>query len=483
MQTPLTAQYQPILLPTRLDASDLRALCEPYEAIIVTQFRAILDRTEAGPLYPWIDTRLDLSTGADLPAADPRFGPGLVSGWVQGRGLEGLATFGGWLAAWAQDHEVEALLGRVRRLTAALLAQFRAARARYGGHLYFSMLPDGMPITVDAQHRQLRVTPGATAPHNYSDLFAAKGMLAAAHFLGSEAALDEARVYCRAVYDDILALRFRTDQPQPAGLASAVSVPGGFSHGPHMIALGMATHFARCEPGPVSAEMGLRLTRRILYAHVNLAGRWPALRQDDLVEFITAEGKPHVDKAGRIISDPGHVLEFVGLFLKFGAVTRRSGSLTPEQVGELAHLEGLTAPVLLRAFENGFQPSLGGIRKSLDLLTRRSIDDTMPWWSLPETIRAALAAAVISSTTEDRAACLSIAAKCHNAFVQNYVRPDIHLMAVKLRDGAGRVSGVVPAYPDADPGYHTGLSLMDALEILRAPREHTALAGVRPAAP
>lgn len=468
MQTPLTAQYRLILLPTQPDTADLYALVEPYEAIVVTQFRAILDRTERGPLYPWIDTRLDLITGADLPAADPRFGPGLVSGWVQGRGLEGLTTFGLWLRAWAGDPEVEALLARVRRLTAALLAQVRAARARHGGHLYFTMLPDGMPITVDAQHRQLRVVLDATSPHNYSDLFAAKGMLAAAHFLGNDIALDEARAYCHAVYDDILALRFRTDQPQPSGLASVVSAAGALSHGPHMIALGMATHFAAYEPGPASVEMGLRLARRVLYAYANLDNRWPALRKNDLVEFITTDGEPYVDEAGRIIADPGHALEFVGLFLKFCAVVRRAASITPEQSGELIHLEKLMIPILVRAFDNGFQRSLGGIRKSLDLLTRRSIDHTMPWWSLPETIRAGLLAAASTSTGEDCAVCQGIAAQCHNAFVQNYIRPDIHLMAVKLRDGAGRVSDLVPAYPDADPGYHTALSLMDAVANLKA---------------
>ncbi len=46
------------------------------------------------------------------------------------------------------------------------------------------------------------------------------------------------------------------------------------------------------------------------------------------------------------------------------------------------------------------------------------------------------------------------------------MRADIHLMAVKLRDAEGRASNLVPAYGDADPGYHTALSLMDALDLL-----------------
>ena len=40
-------------------------------------------------------------------------------------------------------------------------------------------------------------------------------------------------------------------------------------------------------------------------------------------------------------------------------------------------------------------------------------------------------------------------------------------MAVKVRDARGEVVDLVPACPDADPGYHTALSLMDALELIR----------------
>ena len=54
-------------------------------------------------------------------------------------------------------------------------------------------------------------------------------------------------------------------------------------------------------------------------------------------------------------------------------------------------IERIMPALLARAFANGFRPTVGGICKTVDLLTRRPVDDTMPWWSLPETIRAALA--------------------------------------------------------------------------------------------
>ena len=75
-----------------------------------------------------------------------------------------------------------------------------------------------------------------------------------------------------------------------------------------------------------------------------------------------------------------------------------------------------------------------------------------------------------------------IIAQCHNAFVEHYLRPAVHLMAVKLRDREGRVSALVPAYPDADPAYHTALSLMDVLAVLTgSPASATAGRCRRPA--
>ena len=48
----------------------------------------------------------------------------------------------------------------------------------------------------------------------------------------------------------------------------------------------------------------------------------------------------------------------------------------------------------------------------------------------------------------------------------NYVRPELGLMAVQTLSAAGKVVPVVPATPDADPGYHTGLSMIDCLDLL-----------------
>ena len=156
-----------------------------------------------------------------------------------------------------------------------------------------------------------------------------------------------------------------------------------------------------------------------------------------------------------------------GLFLKFSRAVRRYGGATPAQQEAIRGIERIMPALLARAFANGFRPAAGGICKTVDLLTRRPVDDTMPWWSLPETIRAALAASRVTGDDESCRTCLGILASSHNAFVTHYVRPQTHLMAVKVRDARGEVLDVVPAYPDADPGYHTALSLMDALDLIQ----------------
>ena len=101
MLTPITAQYATVTLPAAPTAGDLRRLIEPYQAMIVAQLRAILDRTERSEHYPWIDTKINLITGEDLPPAHPLLGRDLVSGWVQGRGLESVVKFAAWLTPFA----------------------------------------------------------------------------------------------------------------------------------------------------------------------------------------------------------------------------------------------------------------------------------------------------------------------------------------------------------------------------------------------
>ena len=41
-------------------------------------------------------------------------------------------------------------------------------------------------------------------------------------------------------------------------------------------------------------------------------------------------------------------------------------------------------------------------------------------------------------------------------------------MAYQTRDAAGHPVDLIPATADADPGYHTGLSLIDAIGVIES---------------
>jgi len=91
----------------------------------------------------------------------------------------------------------------------------------------------------------------------------------------------------------------------------------------------------------------------------------------------------------------------------------------------------------------------------------------MPWWNLPETIRAAAYCITYSEDETEKAMCLRVFRDSHNAFLK-FVRPDLHLMAYQTRNASGQPVAVIPATPDADPGYHTGLSLIDTIAVVES---------------
>jgi len=60
----------------------------------------------------------------------------------------------------------------------------------------------------------------------------------------------------------------------------------------------------------------------------------------------------------------------------------------------------------------------------------------------------------------------TIIMKCSNGFIRNFVNPDVHLMARQTLSRNGIPVETIPATPDADPGYHTGLSIIDFLNCI-----------------
>ncbi len=449
--------YLATAIPQDSSEADLKAVIPDYTAICVTVMQAIADRYD--PAYPFVNTKLDLITGLDFPDNDPVRGKQAVYGWIQGRALEALSGHARWLDG--PDHS--GLVGRLDAITRNVLDQLRRMRERNGGHLSFFMRPDGVPFRLDADGNPIPLE-SDTQPYGFSDLFASKGMLAAARRLGDGEADREAREYIDEVEEAIWDNTFRTDQISLDSKNPVEPQSDYHAHGPFMIQIGSAALLVQSRH-PTAIERGLAIIEHELSSYVCLDDRVRGLQEGDFFEGVDSEGQPYRDAADVLLSDPGHSLEFVGLATKFIHEAEESGDADTDQTERIAEVKTQLPVVLQRNFENGFIPDPGGISKAFDLVTRRHLNTDMPWWNLPETIRAAAYCLVSAEDKTEKALCRRIFRDCHNAFL-SFVRPDLHLMAYQTLDASGTPISAIPATADADPGYHTGLSLIDTIAVV-----------------
>jgi len=459
---------------TRIERPTLEAISAvrpDYEVMLVTILETILARYERKKDYPFVDTKLSTITGADFgPTADPMRdfkGPGTIYAWIQGRGLEALVGHARWLGDCTilSEPERRSIHARIERMVREVMTRMEEIRAKNRGHVFFSMTTDGQALAIDDDGRLLPTSIPRGA-HNLSDLFYAKGLFAAANFLGLRDKQREAEDYFREVCHDIEMGRFYSDQQAFDPKNKVRPIPGQHRQGPWMLAIGGLALLAEQTGADEWFAKGAAFVRHVLTRHLN-RGQFTGLREYDFVEAVDAKGQPWVD-GGRIICDPGHALEFIGLSTKLLLLMRARPTIPPDQVELLGTCRQVLPKLLLQTFRNGFNREAGGICKTFDLVARKPVNTDMPWWSLPETIRAAMLLATFVPEEAERTQLLEVVADCSNAFLGRFVNRRAHLMAYQTRNERGEPIDVIPGTPDADPGYHTGLSIIDFLPAVPA---------------
>ena len=415
----------------------------PVHRLICDSVDCICARFERNAGRGIIDTKFDIVTGQDFPSDAPAFrGKDFIYGWIQGRGLESLAGHARYFA------ETGDLLrkNRVENVMRPVLRTMERLRALNGGRIDFAMSPEGKPLFKRSSERA-----------NFSDLFYSKGLFAAAFYEKNSSQEADAERMFRFVLDDIGRERFHTDQHGFDPKNPVAFIPGKLTQGPRMIALSGLALFAQERPEQSFwLECAESFIDFILTFHVN-QGQYKNLQFLDFVEAVDEHHLPWVEKDGAILCDPGHALEFIGLAgkcllqmrdpVRFKAISARCEAILPDL---FCHL-----------FELGFQPGPGGIVKSYDLARRRNVNSDMPWWNLPETVRAGAQLCALYPKESGRLAPkISLAL---DTFLTRYLQKNG--FACQTRDASGRIADVIPAVPDADPGYHTNLSLIDFLRL------------------
>lgn len=442
---------------TRQDATGLIPV---YERILINVLDALLERYERDHDYPFIDTKLNIITGKDYyPAAPECFfkGKEVIYAWIQGRALESLAGHAVWLKSCSlmTPDAVATRVEKINKILHEVIDAMENIRARNHGRMFFTFSRSGDPL--ETHQGQLRVLTRIPDGSNYSDLFYSKGLLCAAAYLGMTKKTAEAEHYFLRVVNDIRNQRFTTDQQSFDPKNPVTPVAGKHLQGPFMIALSGIAEAAAITGRQAWLRQGREFMEHIFKFHIDLYGNTD-LHQYDFWEAVDSSGNPW-EEHGVIICDPGHALEFAGLSLKCLLQMRE----IPEFAGFVENCRSFYPELIMHCFQLGFNASAGGICKSYDLKARRPVNTDMPWWSLPETIRAA--AEMVEFAPESTPAMLKIIEQCSSAFLGKFVNPAVHSMAYQSRGAHGRPVDVIPATPDADPGYHTGLSIIAFLNV------------------
>lgn len=408
-----------------------------FQRIIRTTFAYILERSCR---QDYLNTKFDVISGTDYThasGADRFRSQQVIYSWIQGRGAEALA---GHCRNGFGDKEL--ILPLLRRI----VENMEKVRSINNGRMFFMFSPEGKFLNGDLSVRPL--PPEGQA--NYSDLFYSKGLLSAAFLLEDHALQKTALSYFKEVLEAIWQLEFVTDQQAFDPKNPVTAVPGKILQGPFMIALGGIALAAELTGWTEFLDYGRKFIERLLTLHTNFTANGP-----EFFEAVTPAGEPYLDGNGQLC-DPGHALEFVGLSMKFLLVMEKFNRNEDREF--LQKCRQIYPDFLLHHYALGRQEPVGGIIKSFDLQSRRVINSDMPWWSLPETIRAAALAEKFCNMDNS-----SIIGECSDAFVKNFTNVGQHCFAYQTCSRDGQPVRVIPAVPDLDPGYHTNLSLIDVL--------------------
>jgi hypothetical protein len=368
-------------------------------------------------LEGFLNTKQNPLTLADYAGSDGWRGPGFLYGWIQGRGLEALATHAAFFAR--EDQGLAAELDDSGRALYDALSRLHAA----DGHAYFCYDEALRPIYPDAAGRVSAQRRPADL-YTYADAFACKGLIAASARFAS-AALPHRLEQLAAVVASIEERRFVIDERLPLDRDALAVQADDFA--PRMILLGAAALLAGigCRE---QAGFGDRFIAHVLDRHYDV--------RTGLLQNVPGEPE----------TNPGHAIEFVGFALDYLPT-----DADPALVGTLER-------ILLSSFQAGMADP--GISLTVSVDTGAPTSPYCPWWSLPETIRAA---ALAHERTRSRAT-LDAWRRAHAAFFGRYWRGDPPI-AYQTMTADGPIDRV-PATPDLDPGYHTGLSLLAAIEVV-----------------
>ncbi|MGK0281566.1 MAG: hypothetical protein ACI82O_001097 [Patiriisocius sp.] len=385
-----------------------------YDSCIRDTLNWMLERGALGGGL--LNTKVNSLTGTQYDHQSGLRGPDFTYGWIQGRGLEALATFADYY------NVIDPPLSERLRDAATALYKILATLQERDGHVYF--LYDKTTCAIRQGTNGIESQQPAGSIFTYSDAFVAKGLLAASCQFDS-ARSGQYVAYLLNVVAAIEDGRFQMDETRELCDSNARCETDDF--GPKMILLGAAGVLHRCNRS-TEAEFADRFISDVLERHF------------DPVSGLL------LNVPGKDTCNVGHAIEFCGFAFEHACYQP-----------DAPYIEKLVS-ILSRSLETGLQGP--GIALSLSAISGKAVSPYYPWWPMPETIRACALGMKLTGNTH----LSGLWEKADVAFFNNYWQASQHF-AYQSRTVDGPVD-FVPATPDLDPGYHTGLSMLAAIRAM-----------------
>ncbi len=461
-------------LPPRLSESlALTAALRRFPALFMPTFRAAVERFGAFPsLGGWIDMKIDPISGAERGAGAQRapsterqgeadlYARGRVYGWIQGRGLEAMSAFIRWKESSPEARSPETGPIDAARAAKSLYARIvetcfpeRDGRLRGG----FVMDPEGNNLGDQVKASGTTLTA----------LFLLRGLIAYASLGRRGEDWSWIVTALRGAIDAALRGECLNDQlsfgASGGGAAQGISPDARLrGYEGRMIALGACRLLYGHTLDPADSDRGARLVESVLKEHFfrneegeawlsDLPTGWPVQGRESALDPKRAPGLGSLCPV-----NPGHIIEFAGLALQFH---RLAGCLAPERLAILGEL-ATTSWSLGRA-------PFGGIVRGMDGLGGGILDPHCPWWSSFEAVRSFSELLLSTEDAETRVRCVDIIGLSLDCIESAYLGPSKTGIPVQTLSPEGQVADFIPATPDLDPGYHTGIPLIDADIALR----------------
>ena len=450
--------------------------------IQTTVKRYNLYKTELG----WIDMKFNPIDGSERDPVNDFYRKDRIYSWIQGRGLESLTAHIQWfdrIAGYFPEEKSRILAAAESLYRKIISVCFSDERPE----AFFVMTPEGrvrprgdaVPASeaVDEPSPLTRIDKeAADRATTLSHLFILRGLVAFASYRGYDKDLERIIPALRLSVDASIAGNCRNDQEKFAGSGGAAHSEERRGYEGQMIALGACDLLYMHTGESQDLERGASAIRTVMD---NYLREFPGTGKV-LVDALSPGGEPFRVK-GEITANPGHAIEFAGLAFRFlrhanakkqrlsAALPSRNPHarpiLVPDSLDDLTGCIDDLRRLAIRSFRD-HRTGFGGIARSVSAESGRILDGNCPWWSTFEAART-FAELYGSSVLEDeKLYCLKQIQSCLDCIQDAYIAPSTIGIPVQTLSSEGLVEPVIPATPDIDPGYHTGIPLLDVYEIL-----------------